>query len=85
MSLCIICDHGAPVEEYSLPALLINKDLFKMCPEHTREVEQRIIFLEKEEPKKFVLKTGEPVKTFIPKPVEVRPNFQDREPGCDDN
>jgi hypothetical protein len=75
---CVICRYPDSVQSYDLSALRVNLELFKMCKEHQKEVEERIAVLQKDQPKKYELKP-EP-KQFLP-PKTTFTNHQDREPG----
>jgi hypothetical protein len=76
-SPCVFCRFGVSVSEYDLHGLkfLVSGRNYKPCQTHDAESAARIIELEKEQPKKYILKTGE----FVPKTVPVRPNFQDKD------
>ena len=73
---CVICRYGLPITAYDLEGLKMLTLTFKVCPKHEQEAAVRIIELEKEAPKKYLLKTGKEIKN--------PPNYQDREPGSDD-
>jgi len=86
-SSCVVCRHSKendpnPLDQYDLDALRVVSEVFpySICEEHKKAMDTRILELTKPEPKKYEVRTGE-VKTFVPKTVPVKPNYQDREPN----
>lgn len=87
LASCVVCRHSKendtnPLDQYDLDALKVVSEVFpySICEEHKKAMDARILELTKLEPKVYSLKKGE-VKTFVPKTVPVKPNYQDREPN----
>ena len=73
MTSCYFCDHPETEDsKYTIGAMKLILSSFKTCTKCTGILELRV----KEAPKKYVLE-----KQFIPKQIETKPNYQDREPG----
>lgn len=70
---CFPCRNKGIYDLESIKFFLSNGWL---CDDHKKKAEEAIASA----PKKVILKNGEQ-KVFVPKKVEVKANYQDREPG----
>lgn len=82
--LCFFCDKWGVKESFDLAGLKFvlgngsSHSGFKFCDRCKQWIDARMKELEK---KVYVLKQA--AKEFIPKQIDVKPNYQDREPGED--
>lgn len=86
-SVCFLCDKpDIKPDTWDLEGIRLVWEMFSLCPKHKAFAEEKIAELEKGEPKKFVLKTGQ--GEYKPSPA-VKKSFMDltteREPGSDDD
>lgn len=78
---CIPCE-GTKVSEWpldQLPGLKYLLDAGTLCKPHQAEAEEKLKGSKTVKP--YVLKK----EPFVPKKVEVKRDYNEREPGCDDD